>query len=164
MIVVSDASPLINLFAIGELEILRQLYGKIVIPEAVHNEIVLLGRGKPGSKELDDLNWIEKKLVKDKNFVIALTNELDKGEAESIALAVEYNADLLLIDEKIGRRVASRFDLNYIGLLGVIVLAKRRGIIENVEPLLKKLSIEAGFWIKPNLYRLVLSEVGENKE
>lgn len=163
MIVVSDASPLINLFAIGEYEILRLLYGKVNIPAAVHNEIVYLGQGKPGSKELDDLYWINKRLVSDINLAKALTNELDKGEAESIALAVECKADLLLIDEKIGRRVASRFDLNCIGLLGIIVLAKQNGIIKSVEPLLKKLTFDAGFWIQPNLYRRILTEVGENE-
>ena len=162
MIVVSDTSPLINLFAINEYEILRQLYGKIIIPTAVYNEIVFTGQGKPGSKELDKISWIENRQVKDTNIVKALSNELDKGEAESIVLAIECKADLLLIDEKIGRKIAKRFDLNYIGLLGIVVLAKRQGIIYSVEPLLKKLTVEAGFWIKPNLYQRILSEVGEN--
>ncbi len=80
MIVVSDTSPLINLFAINEYEILRQLYGKIIIPAAVYNEIVFTGHGKPGSKELDKISWIENRQVKDTNIVKALSNELDKGE------------------------------------------------------------------------------------
>ncbi len=164
MIVVSDASPLINLLVIDEHEILRLLYGKVIIPEAVYGEIVILGEGKPGSEKLADLSWVDKATVKDINLVKALTNELDKGEAESIALAVECSADLLLLDEKIGRRVASRFELNYIGLLGIIVLAKQRGLIRNVEPVLKRLTIEAGFWVNANLYQRILTEAGEDEQ
>lgn len=96
-------------------------------------------------------------------MVKALSKELDKGEAESIALAVESKADLLLLDEKIGRKVASRFSLNYVGLLGVIIMGKHKGIIDEVEPLLEKLVVEAGFWIDPELYNYVLMQAREVK-
>ena len=150
MVIVSNTSPVVNLYVIEQLELLKVLFKEIIIPEAVYNEIVIYGHGKPGSKELGDIEWIKTRKVKDRNLVKALSNELDKGEAESIALAVESKADLLLLDEKIGRKVASRFSLNYIGLLGVIMMGKNKGIIHEVEPLLNKLTVEAGFWIAPD--------------
>ncbi len=163
MIIVSNTSPVVNLYVIGQLEILKTLYTEIIIPEAVYNEIVISGYGKPGSKELDNINWIKTRKVKDRNLVKALSKELDKGEAESITLAVESKADLLLLDEKIGRKVASRFSLNYIGLLGVIIMGKHKGFIDKVEPLLEKLIVEAGFWIDPDLYNYILTTAGEVK-
>ncbi len=163
MIIVSDTSPVVNLYVIGQIEILETLYTEIIIPEAVYEEIVISGHGKPGSKELDNINWIKTRKVKDRNLVKALSRELDKGEAESIALAVESKADLLLLDEKIGRKIASRFSLNYIGLLGVIIMGKQKGIIDKVEPLLEKLILEAGFWIDPDLFNYILTTAGEVK-
>lgn len=163
MIIVSNTSPVVNLYVIGQLEILKILFKEIIIPEAVYNEIVIYGYGKPGSKELGNIEWIKTRKVKDRNLVKALSNELDKGEAESIALAVESKADLLLLDEKIGRKVASRFSLNYIGLLGVIMMGKHKGVIHEVEPLLNKLTVEAGFWIAPDLYNYILTKAREVK-
>ncbi|MGH9941302.1 MAG: DUF3368 domain-containing protein [Pyrinomonadaceae bacterium] len=107
MIMVSDTSPLVNLAAIGRLSLLHQLYGKIVIPQAVYDEIVVAGVGLPGATEMPSLDWIEMRDVRDRKLVVAQTLELDLGEAEAIALAIEHKADLLLLDERRGRKVAA---------------------------------------------------------
>ncbi|RMD91695.1 MAG: DUF3368 domain-containing protein [Calditrichaeota bacterium] len=161
MIVVSNTSPVINLAAIGQLELLNKLYGKIILPRAVHHEITIKGAGRPGSTDIDKLPWIEVRKVANYKFVQALKSELDKGESEAIALAVESKADLLLIDERRGRAVARRFGIRHIGLLATLVDAKHKGLIKNVKPLLDALNSKAGFWIGQRLYDRVLQFVGE---
>ncbi|BAZ03855.1 DUF3368 domain-containing protein [Calothrix sp. NIES-3974] len=99
--------------------------------------------------------------VRDRTLVKASSNELDIGEAEAIALAVEIQADQVLIDERRGRLIASRLNLPYTGILGVLVEAKSQGLILEVKPLLDALINEAGFWITESLYNNVLKLVYE---
>jgi uncharacterized protein len=159
--VVSNTSPIINLAAIGELELLESLHGRIVVPAAVYREIVDSGSGQPGAAELPSLPWIECRAVKNKALVTALELELDSGEAEAIALASELDAELLLLDERKGRAVARRLGLRVLGLLGVLVQAKRQGLIPAVRPSLEKLLSEAGFFISQALFAEVLAAAGE---
>ena len=161
MIVVSNTSPIINLAAVDELRMLHDLYDKIYIPEAVFDEISVIGAGQPGSEEVKEFDWIITQKVSNQTLVKALRIELDRGEAEAIALAIELNADLLLIDEKIGRSVATRFDPKFIGLLGTIIEAKSKGLVESVKPILNDLQTKAGFWISRKLYENVLKYAKE---
>lgn len=161
MIVVSNTSPIINLAAVNQLRILHELYDRIIIPEAVFHEICVIGAGQPCSEEVKEFDWIVTQKVTNQALVKALRIELDRGEAEAISLAIELNADLLLIDEKIGRSVATRFDLKFIGLLGAIIEAKSKGFIENVRPILNDLQTKAGFWISRKLYNQVLKYANE---
>ncbi len=88
MIIVSDTSPLINLAAVGQLDLLRQLYGHVIIPQAIYDEIVLAGVGQPGSAEVKDAVWIETRRLKDQALADILNLELDRGEAEALKHAV----------------------------------------------------------------------------
>ena len=162
MIVISDTSPIINLAIVGELELLRQLYDKVIIPQAVYNEIVVEGVGQTGAEEVETLEWIEVKAVADRPMVTALEADLDVGEAESIVLALELEADLLLLDERKGRIVAARLGINHIGLLGVLIKAKQEKLIPAVKPVIDKLMEQAGFWIGEELYSYVLQVAGED--
>jgi predicted nucleic acid-binding protein len=161
MIVVSNTSPIINMAAVGRLDLLQQLYEKVVIPQAVYNEITVVGAGQPGAMEVQTVDWIEAKEVTNRILVTALQAELDEGEAEAIALAIQLKAHLLLLDERRGRAVASRLGLRFIGLLGVLVEAKQKGYISRVKPLLDDLMAKASFWVSHQLYARVLREVGE---
>jgi predicted nucleic acid-binding protein len=161
VIVVSNTSPIINLAAIGKLDLLKKHFGKIIISLAVHDEITIKGKGEPGDSEVRTLDWIKTIEVNDIPLLTILRRELDPGEAESIALAVQLKADLLLIDEIDARSITSKLGLRFIGLLGVLVKAKRKGHIKKVKPLMDKLKGEAGFWIEDNLYQYVLNTVGE---
>jgi uncharacterized protein len=94
-------------------------------------------------------------------LVEALSNELDIGEAEAIALAVELQADQVLLDERQGRLVAARLNLRYIGILGILVEAKSQGLIAEVKPRLAALINQAGFWVAEPLRNSVLRLTNE---
>lgn len=97
----------------------------------------------------------------DEEFVNSLRATLDFGEAEAIALAVELNADRLLIDERLGRVIAVRSGLQVTGVLGILVAAKRRNLIQDVKPMLDALTQQVGFWVDEQLYAEVLQAAGE---
>ncbi len=161
MIVVGDASPIIGLSAIGQLSLLQNIYGEISIPQQVYDEIMAPASDMPGKMEIQTSSWITVIPVKNHALVKALEIELDSGEAAAIALAVEQKADLLLIDERRGRQVARRFDLNVVGVLGVLVEAKTKGYIKIVAPLLERLQMGAGFRLSDALVKRLLQEMGE---
>ncbi len=106
MIVVSDTSPINNLAAINQLHLLHQLYGTVLIAEAVFRELTDPSFLVAGATEVQTFDWIQTRTVSDRTLVEALSNELDSGEAEAIALAVEIQADQFLIDERRGRQVS----------------------------------------------------------
>lgn len=111
MIIVSDTSPINNLAAINQLHLLHQLYETVLIPEAVYQELTDPIFPVAGATEVRTLDWLKACAVSDRAFVEILSNELDVGEAETIALAVEMKADQVLIDERLGRQVAARLNL-----------------------------------------------------
>ena len=153
-VVVSDASPVINLASIDRLLLLRDLFGTILVPATVWSEVVA---GELLTRPL----WIELRSPANLLLVEALQLDVDPGEAEAIALAKEVAADLVLIDEKKGRAVAKRLGLRYLGLLGVLVEAKQRGLIDELKPILDLLIQKAGFRVSQTLYGQVLASVGE---
>ncbi len=161
MKVISNTSPLINLAWIGQLGLLRELYSEIDIPTAVWHEIVVEGAGQPGAKEVSTASWVNIRAVENQNLVLALHRELDPGESEAIALAIESKADLLLMDERLGRQTAQYFGLNYTGLIGILIEAKRKGLITSIQNFLDDLIARVGFRISRQLYLKVLQDQGE---
>ena len=159
--IVSDTSSLINLARIGELNLLNKLYGEIIVPEAVWKEVVVDGVGRPGAEDIQKADWIKRAPVKNRNLVRALMLDLDAGEAQAIALSLELEAELLLMDERLGRESAHYFGLRYIGLIGVLIEAKHRGLILDVKSSLDTLRDKAGFRIAQSLYERVLRDQKE---
>lgn len=158
MIVISDTSVITNLIHLGELNLLHHLFHKIIIPEKVYEELAQL----PTQADLiEELEWIEIKKISDTDLFNRLIVSLDAGEAESITLALELKADLLIIDEKRGRRIATEFGISITGLLGILVEAKELKLIESVKPLLDQLIQEIGFRVNPKLYQEILRLVDE---
>lgn len=100
-------------------------------------------------------------MPKDQDRVQELREDLDPGESEAIVLAMECHADLLLVDERRGRRIAVRLGLKVTGLLGVLAEAKKAGLIERVKPVLDELIQKARFWIASDLYEEFLKEIRE---
>ncbi|MEJ5311250.1 MAG: DUF3368 domain-containing protein [Anaerolineae bacterium] len=161
MSIVSNASPLINLARIGQLALLRELYGEIHIPDAVWQEVVIAGAGLPGAELVADAVWIKRHRVSNSTLVRALRQDLDAGESEAIALALELEAELLLMDEGLGRETARHLGLRFIGIIGVLTEAKHTGRINALKPYLDALREVAGFRVHQMLYVRVLQDAGE---
>lgn len=159
--VVSDTSPLTNLAAIGELDLLRGLFGQITIPEAVWQELNAGGTSWPGRDEVARSDWIVRHAPGNLALFTALRRDLDVGESASIALALDLSADLILMDELDGRHQARRQGLTTMGVVGVLLLAKRRRLIPAVRPLLDALRERAHFWLAQDLYDRAVKEAGE---
>lgn len=161
MIVVSNTSPLIALAGVGELDLLHAVCGDIMIPDAVFNEITVAGAGEPGAHEVANLAWIKRRPALNRQWVDALGLELDAGEAEAIVLGIECQADLIFLDERLGRHAARRMGLTVTGTLGILIAAEDLGTLEAVRPLLDALRANAGFWIGDALYDAVLAAANE---
>lgn len=153
MIVVSDTSVITSLIQIGHTELLRELHGTVLIPRAVHLELLRTHAIIPA--------FFDVRGVANRARVADLEAELDLGEAEAIVLAKEANADLLLIDEKLGRQVALREGLRIAGLMGLVVEAKQRNLIGSVRDLVRRLETEAGFRVSNAVKTEAFSLAGE---
>ena len=130
MQVVANASPIMNLAIIGRLDLLNHVFGDVMIPEAVWHEVVVDGVGHPGVSEIESAAWLHVVPAKNGSLVRALRQELDAGEAEAIALAVESKADLLVMDEKIGRETAAFLGVEVMGLVGVLYRRNRKALLQ----------------------------------
>lgn len=163
MIVISDTSVITNLAAIQQLSLLTQLYRQVIIPEAVYRELADIDPPVPGTIEVQSAVWLQIRPVTNLIVVEQLRNQarLDPGESEAIALALELKADLLLIDERRGRAEADRLGLRIIGLLGILVEAKRRNLIADVKPLIDAMVATSEFRVSPALYSQILEMVDE---
>jgi predicted nucleic acid-binding protein len=159
MIVVSDTSPILSLALIGRLDLLREIYGSIVIPEAVRQELMVTERS--GAQEVSQAAWIITRPIDLDVVLKLLQREVDRGEAEAIGLAVQLNADVLLIDERQARRLAQYLELNIVGLLDVLQEAKQRQLIASVKPVLDDLIARARFRLSRKLYLHTLHTAGE---
>ncbi len=137
------------------------MFGKIIIPKEVFEEVTVRGAGMPGSDEIKGADWVEVKHCTDINLLRAMMLQVDPGEAEAIVLGLELEADLLLIDDRTGRKLAKEFELPIMGLLGVICAGKQKGLLESIKPVLDLLVYKAGFRISKDLYDEILKNAGE---
>jgi len=162
-IVVSDAGPLIALGRIEQLDLLKQLYQNVLIPPAVHSEL-RCGADLPGATALQQAindGWISVQSVPTSEKVISqLRLILDAGESEAIVLAELVHCRFLLMDERRGRQVAKKRGLTVIGIAGVLLAAKRGGLIEAVSPVVNILSKE-GYRLSNSLIAEILKVAEE---
>lgn len=166
-LVVSDSSTLIHLTRIGRFALLQELYTRITITPAVWREVVEQGQGRAGAVEVADActdGWLEVAAPSDDSLVRLLTRDLGDGESEVIALAIERQADLTLLDELEARRTADIYSLSKTGVIGVLIRAKREGMIPSLRADLDRLRQAGGFWIEEALYQRALAAVGETEE
>lgn len=159
MTVVCNSSPLIAFQSIDGLNILRQLFDTILIPEAVFTEV--FSKQKTGENLNIVPDFISVKTVNDRNLVTTLEIQIDLGESEVIALAVETGIQGVLIDDKPARQMADRLGLKVIGVVGILILAKEKGIIAEVRPCITEMMDKINFRIDKSLLNKVLTIVNE---
>lgn len=153
MPVISNTSPILNLAIIDKLFLLRKQFGEIVIPPGVFEEL-RTDEELPGShiiREAIRHGWIKVRKVNDFPLIKVLQRELDKGESEAIALALQTQAEIILLDEREARRIAKLLGLKVTGLLGIILHARQDGDLLSVSETVKELCEKAGFRIAPKL-------------
>jgi predicted nucleic acid-binding protein len=157
MIVVSDTSALANLAIIDHLWLLESIYQTVIIPDVVARE--LAAASNPIIPAILQSGWIQPQPLTNSELANQLQQErgLDAGEANAIALALELQADDLLIDERLGRQEALRLGLSIIGILGILLVAKQRSLIPQVQPVMDTLISQAGFRVSSQLYQRVLA-------
>ena len=162
MKIVTNSTPLIELSKIKQLELLREVYGAILVPEEVYIEVVVDGTGKPGAAEVEAAGWIYRQSVVDKEQIRTLQSQhsLHLGECATIVLAQEINAEQVILDDNAARREAIARGLPVIGTVGVLLVAKVQRIIPSVRPILDSLRAQ-GARISQDLYYQVLARAGE---
>jgi len=156
---VVNSSPLIFLAKINRLNLLNKLFDEVIIPKAVYEEAVLNGK-RDKTEIIKNLNWIKVEEVKNRRLINFLMNFIDYGESEVIAYAVENNIDLVVLDDKDARKIAREFYLKVIGTLGILIISKKKGYINELKPIIEKLG-DNNFRISEKLLRRILEEVNE---
>ena len=158
-----NSSVIIALSMLKRLEHLTYLFGEIMIPVAVYEEVCIRGRGLPGDMELREAvskGVITIKSVRNRSLVVELCRELSAGEAEAIALALEERADFIILDDKLARERAVRMGLNVIGTLRVLRMFYDKGLMDKQALVseIRKLR-EHGFWVSDSVIKRILEEL-----
>lgn len=160
--VVSNSTPLIALSRINRLDIIKELFGSIVIPDAVFFEVAADKKGRAGKEEVSIAKWIRTMKVSNPLAADFLSVNLDPGEAEAITLSKEINADLLLIDDKDGRKAAKSVDIPITGTVGLL-LRYYKGNKEDFKLALDEL-IAKGFRLSEQEYEKFLIMANQKQD
>ena len=158
---VADSGPLIFLARIDLLNLLPELFAEILIPPEVRDEVIVRGRNHPGADAVSQAKWLTVR-EPDPRLVKSLSILVDAGEAEAIALAQSIEDCTVLLDDLRARKIAQRLDIKQIGTVGLLLRAKKRGLLETIRPHLDAL-LESGIYIRKELVKAVLQEVGEDE-
>ncbi len=154
--VVVNTTPIIALADIGHLVLLKQLYGEIIIPEAVDREII----SEPARGLVNGAEWIKVEKVNNPGQKTLFSSRLHAGEVEVIILAQECSADLLIIDDNAAKKTAKYLNLTVTGTMGILLKAKQKGLIPAVKPLLESLTGD-GFYVSQVVQDYALKQAGE---
>jgi predicted nucleic acid-binding protein len=156
-VIVSDAGPLIVLLKTNKLFILKDLFGAVKVPAAVYAEITVKEQEKAAFSKID---WLSSVKIKKDNDYKLLEELVDRGEAEAIILAKQLKLPLLADDAK-ARKYASLLNVEVMGTLGLLKLAKNRGVLSSVKKAIMEMLAE-GYYIDSRLIIKLLEDVGES--
>lgn len=157
--IVCNAGPLIALSMVGQLDLLRHLYERVIVPDVVIREVSAGGSGRPGFPEVPSASWLERVHHPAPEPLLAF--ELGAGESAVIATAHHMKARLVLIDERRARRIAEQaYGFRVKGSAGILVSAKRAGLVPAVGPLLEEM-IRQGYFLSRRLLQRAMLEAGE---
>lgn len=166
--VVVDSSVLITLAAGGQFHLLRELYATLYVPPEVWNEVTNVPKpfGTNETRQARDAGWLMVQAPASLAAIRALPFNLQPGETEALALAMELAGALLLVDDAQGRRAARALGIDYTGTLGVLLRAKAEAKLDALNPVLVLMRQRTTFWLSEEVYRAALAQAGEaaNKE
>ena len=140
-VVIADSTCLIGLSKISRLELLPALFGRITLAPAVWHEVVVQGQGRSGSAEIQNANWIDVTEVRDMQAVDVLRQELGAGESQSMVLAQELHASLIILDDARARRKAQQLGLSIAGTAALLFRAQELALIANAEQVIGELRL-----------------------
>ena len=165
MAVVSNTSPILAISAIDHLNLLQKQFNEVLIPEAVLAELKTETdfRGTKAIREALQDGWLKVQRIQNIRLAQALAMELDYGEAEAIALALETQSPIILLDEHDGRVKARALGLRPIGVLGVLLRAKREGHIDSLKATIESLQNNVGFFVSEELLKTILIQADERE-
>jgi uncharacterized protein len=156
--VIINNTPLVALWSLDRLDLLRHLFGVVWLPTAVESEFLAVDR-VARQRALVGVDWLQTVSLSDPRHALTYTG-LDRGEAEVLALALEHKARLVIMDERKGRRYAHRLGLPLTGTIGVLLLGKEEGLVTAVGPLIQQL-LDQGLYFLPELVSRALTLAGE---
>ena len=161
--VVVDSSVLIALAAGEQFHLLREFYSTIHIPPQVWNETTATSKtfGVREVRQARAEGWLVVQSPHDLGKILALPYNLQPGETEALALALELPGALLLVDDAQGRRAAQALGIAFTGTLGVLLRAKTEGNIPALRPVLELLAARTTFWLSQTVHAAVLKQAGE---
>lgn len=158
--VVVNTTPLIALSYVGKLDILKELYCEIIIPEAVYKELSVKQESICKKAVDRSLDWIRVEKIQNQMAKSMYKTQLHDGEVEVMILSKEIDADVVIIDDANAKKHAKYLQLPVTGTLGVLIKAKQLGYVDELKPILHCM-IENGIYISQNLVDLCLAQVGE---
>lgn len=157
--VIVNSTPLIILCNIGKLEILKELYEEIVIPQAVYAEVTV--KEDSACQQIVSAEWIHVEQIKDQSDKRMYKAKLHAGEVEVMILAQEdEKADLVVIDDNAAKKTAKYLGLTVTGTVGILLKAKKRGIIKEIRPILENMKGK-GFYISEGVEQMILEQADE---
>ncbi|WP_435010856.1 DUF3368 domain-containing protein [Tundrisphaera lichenicola] len=160
IVVISDTSPIRALANLGLLDLLRELYNEVIVPQAVESELRNPRTGQ-AVVELGSFGFLKIRSPSGNPQSERLLEGLDPGEAEALSIALELRADLVLIDEADARARAKQAGLATVGVLGILIEAKHRGLLGELAPLLDRLRDDYRFFMTTDLRSKILRLAGE---
>ena len=159
--IVSNTTPISNFLHLGQMEILKTIFKELHVPMAVYSEIEAYFSGDNQWQECLNDKFIIRVEVQTSPKIKELMTHLHMGEAEALCLCIENNAQLCLLDDRDARIIARLNNIPISGTLGVLMKAKKMGIIESVKEIMDRLRIDHHYWIDDAMYNKVLNLSGE---
>jgi len=158
--VIVNTTPIISLCHIEKLDLLKKLYGTVIIPKAVYDEICVKSDSVAKNELNKSLDWIKIIEIKNKTAKELYKSQLHDGEVEVMILGKEINASLLIIDDKNAKKHAKYLGFNVTGTLGVLIKAKKENYVQSIKPLIDKL-LACNIYIDSKIIEYCLKEAGE---
>lgn len=160
-LIISNTTPLINFSEIGRLDLLQRLLGEIVIPPAVSTELLAKASLFPKAAQAASTGLFAVVAPRDELLVKSLSSHLHPGEAECLALAMERPGSFIVLDDMAARDTAANAGCRFAGTVGLLIQARKTGLVPSLLPLLLALRTQARFWISDRLIEQALRNVGE---